>query len=659
MIIKKLKRTNLQKTKAAMIGGLVDYILAAKDEDGYQKLHFAYARNVITTTPEAWKQEVIALAEESIHSKMPVTHWVMSWQENEAPTRKQVREAVNIFLDRMGLKGHQAIVAAHVNTSNFHIHIAVNRVHPLTEKVVQPHKGFDVEAAHRIVAEIEHKQGWASNQRARYRVNEQGQIVRNQQPKVVKPKPEAQDFENATGEKSAQRLAQEKAHALIQKAASWQELHAGLATVGMRYARKGSGAVIHVGETAVKASSVDRNFALGKLCKRFGEFEDSLSLPVVPPPKPEPVSHVCSREWHESQAQRRQLDEERRLEQERRREADHWEKEEQRQERKIVLARVAPHGLPMLNIARHFLMLQQQRQKAENRKKQSKGRHSLPRFKHWLAQKSHRLGQLWRLRSRITPDMQVKEFRFNRRCKLENPLYGFQAMVQDRFADVRMAQSRLDSATALYLRCAGYTMEAVDQELMRHSPRPTTDREQRDSLERRTRILQYAYGTAGDIDIAASRPTPEKVQRFIAEAEQKEQELREALEQQKQLLPGDPIAAYRAHSANLRQHLPKAEQTTVDRMIALRMRTNGHSREVTLRTVMVCSPTFSQNTSGRERKQRAESIAEYAFGLQGTHDMMKNKSYWPMWRKVEGVEEQAQRKEYRQMEDERPMWRMR
>ena len=165
--------------------------------------------------------------------------------------------------------------------------------------------------------------------------------------------------------------------------------------------------------------------------------------------------------------------------------------------------------------------------------------------------------------------------------------------------------------------------------------------------------MQYAYGTAGDIDIAASRPTPEKVQRFIAEAEQKEQELREALEQQKRLRPGDPLAAYRAHSANLRQHLPKAEQTTLDRMIALRMRSNGHSREVILRTVMVCSPTVSKSTSAREREQRAESIVEYAFGLQGTHDMMRNKSYWPMWRKVEGVEEK-QRKE-----ESRSMWRLR
>lgn len=35
--------------------------------------------------------------------------------------------------------------------------------------------------------------------------------------------------------------------------------------------------------------------------------------------------------------------------------------------------------------------------------------------------------------------------------------------------------------------------------------------------------------------------------------------------------------------------------------------------------------------------------------------MMKNKSYWPMWRKIEGVEEEQQR----QREEVRPVWRMR
>lgn len=39
------------------------------------------------------------------------------------------------------------------------MHIVVNRTHPYTQKVIQPHRGFDIEAVHKIVAETEHKQG--------------------------------------------------------------------------------------------------------------------------------------------------------------------------------------------------------------------------------------------------------------------------------------------------------------------------------------------------------------------------------------------------------------------------------------------------------------------------------------------------------------------
>lgn len=31
---------------------------------------------------------MISLAEESIQSNMPVTHWILSWQENEQPSHE-------------------------------------------------------------------------------------------------------------------------------------------------------------------------------------------------------------------------------------------------------------------------------------------------------------------------------------------------------------------------------------------------------------------------------------------------------------------------------------------------------------------------------------------------------------------------------------------
>lgn len=90
---------------------------------------------------------MIALAEESVQSKMPIAHWVMSWQENELPSHEQIDEAAHIFLERMGLQEHQAFYTLHGNTGNYHVHIAVNRTNPYTMKTVQPHRGFDIEEA--------------------------------------------------------------------------------------------------------------------------------------------------------------------------------------------------------------------------------------------------------------------------------------------------------------------------------------------------------------------------------------------------------------------------------------------------------------------------------------------------------------------------------
>lgn len=65
----------------------------------------------------------------------------------------------------------------------------------------------------------------------------------------------------------------------------------------MRFEKKGSGAVIFVSEIAVKASSVDRAFSMGKLCKKLGDFEEGTYPDVLEKAAPEPVSSVNLEEW--------------------------------------------------------------------------------------------------------------------------------------------------------------------------------------------------------------------------------------------------------------------------------------------------------------------------------------------------------------------------
>jgi len=527
MIVKKLKRTSFKKSKSVMIGGLVDYILAEHDDRGKDKLAYAGSRNFLTTTVAAQKKEMISLAEESIQSRMPVTHWILSWQENEQPTSEQVDEAVSLFLRGMGLAEHQTVYALHKNTGNYHLHIAVNRTHPYTQKVIQPHRGFDINEAHKIIAEIEHRQGWASQMNARYRVNEQGHVVKNlQRREQMKPKPKAEDFENATGEKSAQRIVQERGHAVIQNASCWEELHAGLDMVGLRFVRKGSGAVIFAGDTAVKASSVDRNFSLSRLSKRLGEFKPGYySERTFHKPAPEPVSHVCREEWLEYQQEKQRVAEEKRRARKKREEEREELERRQQEHRETATAHLARHGLSVLNIARHFLKEQEREEKMAlwDKQVQPEQKQRLPRFKHWLGRRDAYRANLWRFRKRIASGVEVRKRKFPRVGTLPSPYAAYREMVKKRFPE-KMDESRLDAAIALYMRCAGYTPQEVANELYRHTPASPHGQNRDERIDYGRRVVGYAFGTAGDIDIANINPAPEQLKKTIEELQQANQE---------------------------------------------------------------------------------------------------------------------------------------
>lgn len=402
MIVKKIKREKPEKPKAWQIGDLVDYIRSPKNQKPQEKIEYAGGKNFISFTHSGQKAEMVALALESIHSKMPVSHWLFSWQEGEQPTREQVEEIVDIFIEKMGLAGHQTIYALHRDTDNYHLHIAVNRMNPETRKVVLPFNGFDIREAHKILALIEYKQGWRPEENALYAILENGELARRRFVREIKPAPSAQKFEMATGEKSAQRIAQERGHEIIKTAKTWSELHENLASVGLRFEKKGSGAIIFVGENAVKASSVDRSFSMGKLIKKLGPFVSGKYEVPAKTPEPEPVSDVNLELWekYKSEYERQTTLSENQAKLELA-----CLKKRQRMERKNALSRLAVHGLPILNIASHCLKLQHKNEQKLLRAIQRKARKSKPDFETWLLKNGFKKeADLWRYRDSFKED---------------------------------------------------------------------------------------------------------------------------------------------------------------------------------------------------------------------------------------------------------------
>jgi hypothetical protein len=342
---------------------------------------------------------MIALAEEAPRSPNPVTHYVLSWREGEHPTRQQVERAVDIFLDELGLTGHQTIFGVHQDTENIHCHLGVNRVHPETGKVVKPNKGFDLEAVHRAIARIEHEQGWQREARGRYRVREDGSLAREAQERTTpKISTRARDFERRTGTLSAERRAQNEAAAVIARAQSWDGLHQGLARLGMRYERKGSGALIYVpvaggtAEQPVKASKVSRAASLTALEKRLGPYQtapstvfpqrDSAPRPTRQSPAVADYATARSAFYRNRQEQRANL------------RAQHTVEYcasmfRQRQERRELAAAHPPHSVMLAS--RSVLAAKHASEKADLRDKQRKERQRLagrfPTLDEWVQDK--------------------------------------------------------------------------------------------------------------------------------------------------------------------------------------------------------------------------------------------------------------------------------
>jgi hypothetical protein len=179
----------------------------------------------------------------------------------------------------------------------------------------------------------------------------------------------------------------------------------------------------------------------------------------------------------------------------------------------------------MLNIGRHFLKKQQHEELRCLRKEQPKRKKPLPRFATWLTERNRRARVLWRYRRRIKIGMDIRQlekpFEFPKIGNLDSPYLAYRELLMKQYPE-KIDASQLDAIIALRMRLAGYTPQNVANE-MYHKARPLRkEQENRDWKDYARRTAWYAFGVAGDIDIATAEPTPEKILSFHQEAERLE-----------------------------------------------------------------------------------------------------------------------------------------
>jgi hypothetical protein len=626
VIVKKVPTSKLGalKNKALNVRALVDYIAGPKAGGDGEKVEHRGAENLLNVDHEAQAQEMIDLAEVARRSAQPVQHWIVSWREGEQPTAAQADAAVATFLDEMGLAEHQVIYALHRDTKNCHLHLAVNRVHPDSEKLVTVNKGFDHEVAHRAIARIERDQGWQREGRALFIARANGDLERSRArgQRELQPAGPARDFEERVGERSAQRIALEVAAPIIREARGWREMNEALAREGIRFERKGSGAVLWIGDEAVKASSAGRDCSIAALQKRFGEpaIAHEQLVHKVSARAAQPVDRETSH-WRTHAQERARHDEGRtaRREDLRDRQRDEWRQIADRHSREradIFKGSWRGHG-DLLNATRSQLAARQAREKADLRDQQNLERARLqqeqarfPAFKEWLAQKNPELAQQWRYRERRPATIEGPAFE----QPAPHDIRAFEAVVDGGIVHYRLAGSR---------GSASFTDRGKVIEI--------GDSQRREAVLAALQLSAQKWGTFtvhGD----------ERFQRLCVELAVEHgfkianPELQHAIGMDRADLRRErehrpihkPVAtsiveAYRLHLADAARKTTHGgtDPSRLDAEVAVRLRLTGHDRDAIARVIKDAAPAMRPGEH-RDWDAYARRAVDFAFGVPGS-----------------------------------------
>ena len=263
------KRAHRRKDSQSSFSTLAAYI--TRDGQAAKKDEIEYSRvsNCGFDTIDLAVREIEATQARNTRSKIDKTcHLIVSFKEDEIIERKQLLDIEDEICQAIGFGDHQRVSTAHQDTDNQHIHIAINKIHPISHRAIEPY--YDYIKLDKACAELEFKHGLQVDRR-----------IASTRDRAADEAPQpgrAGDMEAYGGLDSFQRWIGERQETIRQgfgTAKSWADVHQGLGRYDLTIRPRGAGLVISARqETAfTKASDLGRAFSKGALEKRFGEYQ--------------------------------------------------------------------------------------------------------------------------------------------------------------------------------------------------------------------------------------------------------------------------------------------------------------------------------------------------------------------------------------------------
>ena len=213
-----------------------------------------------------------------------VFHYELAWPPGERPSRAEWTDAALHTLRQLGFDKHLYVIVAHDDKKHFHIHIMLNKIHPVTYRAHTPSFSWlTLDAAVRF---LEAKYGWAhtpgptrwdeaSQQAVRISRSERNALRSARQHATGA----AAQFEHYQDQESFQSYVRREVTPSVQKLltrknVTWDDLHRILSKAHLRLEKgeMGGYTVLAIDQNIrVKASDVFRNNFAGKINRQATE----------------------------------------------------------------------------------------------------------------------------------------------------------------------------------------------------------------------------------------------------------------------------------------------------------------------------------------------------------------------------------------------------
>lgn len=125
--------------------GAFDYYMHDKGAQTSDRVAWTQTENMLTDNPQlAWKvMAFTAQAQERLKQasgqsragrklENPVFSFSLSWHPEQEPDQEHMLDTAHKALEMMGMSEHESVIVAHNDEPHKHVHVIVNRVHPIS-----------------------------------------------------------------------------------------------------------------------------------------------------------------------------------------------------------------------------------------------------------------------------------------------------------------------------------------------------------------------------------------------------------------------------------------------------------------------------------------------------------------------------------------------